>query len=206
MKNNKCLLDCNHICGNKEFTSPEAVSTEGAISTQKDITSYINKLIHSDRFALIHLKQGEYFVSKGNPAVVSTVLGPCVSVTLHHPKMRIGAITHGFLPEARYNKKKSVQNPGRFVDSSTEIVYEQMLGLGAKNRDLEVKLFGGAKILENKSAQAVGVGRSNVQVALRTLEKMGLKVKVVEVGGNHSRKIYFLPHSGEVWVKKFSSK
>ena len=178
-----------------------------SINTQKGITNYINDLIYAHNYDWIHLKQGEFFVSDGSPAVVSTVLGSCVAVTMHHPKTGTGAITHGFLPDSRQRRTRHLQDPGRFVDSSTELIYGEMLKLGAQTKEIEVKVFGGAQVFDrSQSSQVVGVGSSNTRAALQTLERLGLKVDVVEVGGIQSRKVYFLPQKGEVWIKKFSRK
>ncbi len=176
-----------------------------SINTRKGITNYINDLIYAHKYDWVHLKQGEFFVSDGSPVVVSTVLGSCVAVTMHHPKTGTGAITHGFLPDSRQQPSKGLQDPGRFVDSSTEFIYREMLKLGAKTDEIEVKVFGGAQVFDHRqSSQVVGVGSSNSRAALQALNALCLKVNVVEVGGSRSRKLYFLPQSGEVWVKKFS--
>jgi len=46
---------------------------------------------------IIYLKPGEMYITE-KPALVSTVLGSCVSVTMFNPRLQIGAICHGLLP------------------------------------------------------------------------------------------------------------
>ena len=88
----------------------------------------------------IFLKPGEAVVSN-EPAVVSTVLGACVAVTMFSPSRRIGAICHAMLSDCgeRFDDL-------RYVDPAVYFLCRKMKGRWAV--DLAVKLFGGAQLLD----------------------------------------------------------
>lgn len=153
----------------------------------------------------IYLKQGEYFISNGEAVEVSTVLGSCVSVTFHSPSHKIGAITHALMPSHKdiYRQNQIVE--GRFVDSSIECVSRKLLLLGIDMREVEIKVFGGAQMYGNKNGtqnQTLNMGRKNVESALMTLQRLGLRIRVSEVGGQQGRKVLFYPQKGDVWIKR----
>ena len=133
------------------------------------------------------------------PVKVHTLLGSCVAVTMHCPMRRMGGIFHGLLPrEADFDRERHDGSPYRFVDSGVEALSGAMAGQGADMRTLEAKVFGGAGTLGQEKS---GVGLKNVRAALDILDKLGIRVAAVNVGGRNGRKLYFLPHSGEVFLK-----
>ena len=152
---------------------------------------------------LIHLRQGEYFVSDFRPAVVCAVLGSCVAVTMYSSELGIGAVNHGFLPCSVRFRNENLRHPGHFVDTSTELLLEEMLRSGADRSRLEVKAFGAASVLcPGYGEEAFRVGSQNEAAVLETLNKLGLKAIRTDLGGERGRKLVFHPHTGDVWVKK----
>lgn len=145
----------------------------------------------------IFLKPGEAVVTC-QPALVSTVLGSCVSVTMFEPVSRVGAMCHAMLP----------RNPGRddvlrYVDTALQELHKKVMrySLGS---NLVVKIFGGARVL-NTGSFAEGkltVGEQNVLCAEQLLEAMQLKVVSRDVGGTRGRRLYFCTKSGDVYLKR----
>lgn len=135
------------------------------------------------------------------PVKVQTLLGSCVAVTLHCRFCRAGGIFHALLPRIEDYPKHKGGPPYRFVDSGLAALLEAMDRAGADMRALEAKVFGGAGALLGQEA---GVGLKNVRVALSGLTERGLRVSAVNVGGDRGRKLLFLPHTGEVYVKLLS--
>ena len=154
----------------------------------------------------VFLKQGEYYISDRGPALVRTILGSCVTVTMHSPTFLVGAITHSLLPYPLPGTKVQYGHHGRFVDSSVRLVFERMLALGVKKNDLEVKVFGGGKMLTsltgNDAGKEINIGRRNVETALKVIQELGLSIAATDVGGTWGRKLMYYPHRGDVWVKK----
>jgi chemotaxis protein CheD len=152
------------------------------------------------------LKQGEYYISEKGPALVRTILGSSVAVTMHCPALKIGGITHSLLPYPLPGAKTPADHIGRFVDLSVRHVLERMLSLGAGKDTLEIKVFGGGQLLTRLTGASSGIeisiGRRNVETALKVIGDLGLHVTTTDVGGNWGRKLIFYPHRGDVLIKK----
>jgi chemotaxis protein CheD len=153
----------------------------------------------------IYLKPGEVYFGE-NPVVVSTILGSCVSVTMFHPISRTGAICHGLLPRCGGKKlcDRACLEGFKYVDCSIEKMIEKFDALGVRRGDIEVKIFGGADMFGVRSAdnRCKSVGMENVMVANAIIGKEGLQVAAFDTRGNQGRKILFLPHTGEVLLKR----
>lgn len=153
-----------------------------------------------DAPAVVSLRPGHIHFAN-EPAVVATVLGSCVSVTMHCARLGIGAICHALFPAGIPAEEIE---PFRYVDRSIEAMAAWLYRVGARRGEIEVKLFGGAGALWSVEGApaSLNVGRSNVDSALRTLASHGLRVAARDVGGTFGRKIYFLPHTGDVYMKR----
>lgn len=134
-----------------------------------------------------------------SPTAVSTVLGSCVAVTFFCPTTRIGAVFHALLPCcAEYpNTQNTCEH--RFVDKAIDHFARAMYRQGVNRSNLVCKVFGGAN---GMFKEQFGVGKRNVQTAFTSLENERLRVAASDVGGERGRKLLFLTHTGEVFVKR----
>ena len=154
----------------------------------------------------VFLHTGDAFIGV-RPAIVSTVLGSCVSISMFSSQLKQGAICHAFLPSRKEidpDKQESVQIC-RYVDTAIDYLLECMTRIGANQSRLEVKIFGGSSGLTASHVRApnfFSVGERNVKTALRCLTEKGLHPKAMDVGGNVGRKILFATHSGDIWLKR----
>jgi chemotaxis protein CheD len=148
------------------------------------------------RLANVFLKPGEVFVSR-TPALVSTVLGSCVSVTLFSPTARMGAMCHALLPGG------AEQDGPRYVDSAVAFMYAKLTAVSGQAGGFEAKLFGGANVLVKGAGREAGasVGSQNVAAALRVIERLGLPLVAFDTGGEQGRKIFFYSGTGEVYLR-----
>ena len=153
-----------------------------------------------ETLAQVYLRPGERHFAE-NPTLVTTVLGSCVSVTMHSRRLAAGAICHALLPEGN-GEKDTVGF--RYVDSSIRRMVGWFDRLGVRRRDIEVKLFGGADLLKVAATCAgnATVGHSNIEMAIKTIESEKLRLLASDVGGNAGRKLYFYSHTGEVLVRR----
>lgn len=142
----------------------------------------------------VYLKPGELHFA-ATPAVVTTVLGSCVSVTMFDRLSGTAAICHALLPEGPRS------DAFRYVDSSIIHMLEMFAAHGVNRQRLEVKVFGGADML-GAGGRRVGVGRRNVEIATLVLAANGLTVAAQDVGGTRGRKLFFVTHTGEVFLKR----
>jgi chemotaxis protein CheD len=152
----------------------------------------------------VYLKPGELYISE-KPAVVKTVLGSCVSVTVFYRRLRVGAICHGVMPRCA-----SVETCDttciecfKYVNCVIKYIAKKFDGYGARRGELEVKFFGGADILASPSINSVGT--ANVKAALETIKKEKLKLLAQDVGDSFGRKIIFHTHTGEVFLKRLKN-
>lgn len=145
----------------------------------------------------LFLKPGELFLSC-DPAIVSTVLGSCVSITFFEPVMRLGAMCHVMLPSG------SRDDGFKYVDSTLGYMVERIVAMGVRLASCEVKLFGGADVLMPRKPQGtrLSIGQQNILEALRRLDVLGVVPKSCDVGGKHGRKLFFHSHTGDVFLKK----
>ncbi len=145
----------------------------------------------------IYLKPGEVVVAR-EPVLVSTVLGSCVAVTMFSPGSGVGAICHAMLPD-NVGRDEDL----RYVDTALRHIYRKVTGYGA-GRDLVVKLFGGARVLNVGDSGSPGrtVGEQNVVRALEILEVLGLKINSADTGGVVGRKLFFCTRNGDVYLRR----
>ena len=147
---------------------------------------------------VIHLKPGELFLGK-EPTVVVTTLGSCVSLIFFNPTHRLGAICHALLPADRQG-----EHSFRFVDRSFYWMLEQFQYRGVAPKLIQVKIFGGADVLEcsQGGCRTVTVGQQNIRQALKLFQAHGLQVQASDIGGSWGRRIFFFTHTGEVLLKR----
>ena len=147
-----------------------------------------------------YLKPGDLYHGE-RPATVSTILGSCVAVTLFDPGTGVGSICHAMLPR---NPSLRGGETFRYVDSSIFSMMERFRALGIRKNEMEVKLFGGADVLEYHGESGLSVGRQNIEIALEVIAEVGLRLIVSDVGGKVGRKLRFYTHTGEVLLKRMA--
>jgi chemotaxis protein CheD len=82
-----------------------------------------------------------------------------------------------------------------------EYLINNILRNGGERRYLEVKLFGGSKVIKRMS----DVGQKNIDFILQYVESEALTVLAKDLGGNHPRKVVYNPITGVVRVKKLAN-
>ena len=144
----------------------------------------------------IFLRPGDMALA-ADPTVAVTVLGSCISITLYHPRLKIGAICHAVLPISDGG------NPGKFVNTAVQHMIDQFIGLKINPAELVAKLFGGADMFSDTDTERSdrGVGAQNVREAIKCLNGFGLNVSSSDTGGHQGRKLIYYTHTGEVFIK-----
>ena len=108
--------------------------------------------------------------SPATDEAITTVLGSCISACIRDPAVRIGGMNHFMLPEDNSSGKSSwIEGPGglatRYGSYAMESLINELMKLGARRDRMEVKLFGGGKILSSMT----DVGKKNIRVCERIL-------------------------------------
>jgi chemotaxis protein CheD len=146
------------------------------------------------------LLPGDCYVTTDDE-VLDTVLGSCVSACIRSPRHGIGGMNHFMLPQPRNDGTDSwtakAGSATRYGTASMEQLINRILKSGAQRADLEVKIFGGARVL----AALTDVGEHNVTFVREFLRNEGLKVVAEDVGDTCPRHIQYSPVTGRVRVK-----
>ena len=99
------------------------------------------------RIRTCYLKPGEIHLAIA-PSLVTTVLGSCLSVTMHHRATGMSVICHAVMPSIERDRNGKKEAAFQYVDSSLEWMIEQYTTKGIRMSDIEVKMFGGAAIFK----------------------------------------------------------
>jgi chemotaxis protein CheD len=145
---------------------------------------------------------GEYYVTHQNE-LITTVLGSCVSACIRDRESGIGGMNHFMLPQTNSgNMKKGseaiVGIATRYGNYAMEHLINTILSNGGKRKNLEVKVFGGGKIIP----ALTDVGMKNIDFVLSYLDQEGLKILSQDLGDIYPRKVVYFPQTGKVAMKK----
>ncbi|MBF0426190.1 MAG: chemotaxis protein CheD [Magnetococcales bacterium] len=156
----------------------------------------------------VTLAPGELVICE-SPAVVNTILGSCVALTLHHPPTGVGAMCHGVQPggDTPVAVKSRQEGNGecfRFVDCAIWHMLEYFDRRGIARRQLVAKLFGGADMFPTHDHENT-IGRQNIRMAEGTVRAAGLVPLASHVGGNLGRRIFFYTHTGDVLLRRLNN-
>lgn len=142
---------------------------------------------------------GDLKVSNDANVIITTyALGSCLGITAFDPEQKIGGMLHAMLPSSKAAEREKNRR-AMFVDTGMEDLLSEMQTMGADLQKLEIKVFGGAKVLE--ADRFFRIGSKNVEAFNEIVNQRGLIVRALEVGGNSNRTIKFQISSGRVKVK-----
>ncbi|MBS4096527.1 MAG: chemoreceptor glutamine deamidase CheD [Sulfuricella sp.] len=149
------------------------------------------------------LMPGEYYVTPHDEGVYTT-LGSCISACIRDRATGIGGMNHFMLPASGDPdgwKSTSLSASTRYGNFAMEHLINVILKNGGKRQNLEVKLFGGGRILANMT----DVGMRNIAFARDYLKTEGLSVVAEDVGSIYPRMVVYFPTTGKVKVKRLRS-
>jgi chemotaxis protein CheD len=151
--------------------------------------------------AVARILPGEYYVT-GEDEVITTVLGSCISACIHDPVLGIGGMNHFMLPigsDANVGWAGTDANTAnRYGNFAMESLINDLMRMGADRSRLQVKVFGGGKILEAMT----DVGQRNIEFATTYLRSEKFQITSSDVGDKFPRKVNYYPATGKVRVKK----
>jgi chemotaxis protein CheD len=146
----------------------------------------------------IFLQPGEFYFA-GNEARIRTVLGSCVSMVCWHPSLRVGGMCHYMLPRRADSQASDLD--GRYADEAMTLMFDEMLQIGTRPEEYEVKVFGGANMFPEHHRSDENVGTRNVEAAWDIVKSHGLRCVAQHTAGIGHRSVIFDVASGNVWVK-----
>lgn len=143
---------------------------------------------------------GEYYVS-AQDEMIATVLGSCVSACIRDRRRCIGGMNHFMLPEPmseRDSWSNTVGRAARYGNDAMEQLINAIFKAGGRREDLEVKVFGGGRVL----AQMTDIGERNIAFVKRYLAAENLELTAADIGDIYPRQVQFFPRSGKVRVRQ----
>ncbi len=147
----------------------------------------------------IYLLPGDFHFGDGNTKI-HTVLGSCISITVWHPLLRIGGMSHCMLPSRR--KPCNTDLDGRYADEAMKLLLHEIGKRNTRPDEYQFKLFGGGNMFRKVCAEnSFDVAGNNIEAARLLLETGGLNIQAEHVGGSGHRRIIFDLRDGNVWVK-----
>jgi len=148
---------------------------------------------------------GEYYVSTQNE-MISTVLGSCVSACIYDSYRGIGGMNHFMLPEPLNGERggwvDTVGRAARYGNDAMEQLINAILKAGGQRANLEVKVFGGGRVL----ATMTDIGQRNIDFVRRYLQAEHLPVRAEDLGDVHPRHVQFFPLTGKARVRQLSGR
>jgi chemotaxis protein CheD len=156
------------------------------------------------------LLPGDFYVTCQDE-MLETVLGSCVSACIRHPRLGIGGMNHFMLPTSNGgtddswgSKAPGGGGPGRatrYGSASMEHLINRILESGGLRRELEVKIFGGGRVLAGGS----DVGAHNVKFVIEYLRQEDMRIEAQDVGNTVARQLQYFPLTGRVRVRHLST-
>ena len=128
--------------------------------------------------------------------LMKTTLGSCVSVVIYNKRDDNSncSMSHYLMPRSVSGSYES-SNPGN--TKYGEFILElqiQIMNRHCPKRYMEAMIFGGSVLRSMQSSSLISeIGNQNIEVARNLLKKNGIQVKGMDVGGNHSRHVEFMP-------------
>ncbi|HZY34571.1 MAG TPA: chemoreceptor glutamine deamidase CheD [Rhodanobacter sp.] len=142
---------------------------------------------------------GEFYVSTQNE-LVTTVLGSCVSACIHDARRGIGGMNHFMLPEPRGERDSwtaTASRAARYGSDAMEQLINAILVAGGQRADLQVKIFGGGRVL----AQLTDIGQRNIDFVQHYIATERLNLCASDLGDVYPRQVQFFPNSGRARVR-----
>jgi len=145
---------------------------------------------------------GEFFVTTQDETI-TTVLGSCISACIRDTALGYGGMNHFMLPEDNSVGNNSWLNGAdglstRYGSYAMESLINELMKLGARRERLEVKIFGGGRILPAMS----DVGAKNIAFAKSFLRLEGFRIAAEDVGEVYPRRVVYFPRTGRVMLKR----
>lgn len=148
----------------------------------------------------VYLLPGEYFVGDARYRI-RTVLGSCVSITLWHRRLRIGAMSHFLLSEREGESDEDLS--GRYGRDAMALMVKQLRERGVPVLECEAKVFGGGTMFPGIEASVLpSIGHRNGMAAEKLLAEYGIPVVSESLFGTGHRQILFDVATGDVWVRQ----
>ncbi|NMM29379.1 MAG: chemotaxis protein CheD [Glaciimonas sp.] len=148
----------------------------------------------------VFLQPGEHFIGDAHYRI-RTLLGSCVSITLWHPRHRIGAMSHFLLPNRGTASGGGLD--GRYGEDVMLLMLQELAQVNVKPAECVGKIFGGGNMFPGQTrADARNVGKKNGEAARVLLHSHRIPIVSESLFGVGHRQIIFDVSNGDVWARQ----
>ena len=134
-------------------------------------------------------------VTGESPHQMKAIVGSCIALALHHPRLNKGIMAHIVLP----NSAGRPGAPGKFADTAIPRMLELFKELGVPAHGLTAKLAGGANMFANSGP--LQIGDANTHAVAQALRSAGIRIMAQDVGGTRGRRVTFDCADGEMIIE-----
>ncbi|MBS1209111.1 MAG: chemotaxis protein CheD [Proteobacteria bacterium] len=150
----------------------------------------------------VFLQPGEFYVGDATHRI-RTLLGSCVSITIWHPRLRVGAMSHFLLPTR--GRTKASPPDGRYGDEALWLMLQALAMRGVRQTECQAKIFGGGNMFPHHAPlDQTNVGTKNGLTARLLLTACGIPVVSESLFGVGHRNIIFDISNGHVWSRQIN--
>jgi chemotaxis protein CheD len=145
----------------------------------------------------VKINPGEHYVTRNAAEMIVTVLGSCVAACIRDPVAGVGGMNHFMLPESPSGTWGGRSASLRYGNFAMERLVNDILALGGRRDRLEVKVFGGAGMIDGAN-----IGPRNADFVEAYLREQGLPIAAAHLRGDHARRIHYFPLTGRVLMQE----
>jgi chemotaxis protein CheD len=146
---------------------------------------------------LAYVPPGRLLASSG-AVPLTTIVSTGAAVCVWDPVSGIGGMAHFLLPEAGHAPPAL-----RFGDVALRTLVEELVKLGAPERRLRARIYGGSA--PPVSSERGHLGERNIEAAQGFLKARFVPVLECDAGGGNARKIVFSPKGGTAEVTRIGA-
>ncbi|BAI72984.1 chemotaxis protein [Azospirillum sp. B510] len=147
---------------------------------------------HEFNVETIKIALGEQAVSDRPDLMIATTLGSCVAACIHDPVRGIGGMNHFMLPDVPASELEGEGLAAHYGSVAMARLIKSLLTAGAEHGRLQVKLFGGGRVIDS----SYDIGGLNSRFALEYVRAERLILAGHDLGGDSARRLHYFPHSG----------
>jgi chemotaxis protein CheD len=142
---------------------------------------------------------GDYYVTVA-PELITTVLGSCVSSCVRDPVIGIAGLNHFMLP-GQTGGSFQTGEALRYGCFAVERLLNELVKHGALRERLEIKVFGGGKVIAGMS----DIGRKNIDFIHEYFETEGLRIAAEDTGGTWARRVRYHASTGRTMIQRLET-
>lgn len=130
-----------------------------------------------------------------SPDIISSVLGSCIGVCLHHGPSGVGALAHVVLPA----RQERPGPPGKFADTAVPAMLEMLTKAQVPTHKLTARIAGGASMFAGGGP--LQVGEQNAAAVIESLKSARIRLVGSHLGGTKGRRVLLHGETGQIIVE-----